>query len=137
MSDSSFRLQRLHGQLGDLIYQMTRVQFCSFGSEPFWRPPINVYRCDQGIAVCADLAGVDKDAIDLEVEPRRVLIRGRRRAPEPEEESQKPVQVLAMEIDYGSFERELHLPDEVDAERVTAEHRNGLLWIYLPFRPAA
>jgi len=39
-----------------------------------------------------------------------------------------------MEIDYGPFERMLELPAEVDPERVNAEHREGLLWVYLPLR---
>lgn len=137
MSDSSFHLQRLHGKLGDLVYEMTKVHFCSFGPEQAWRPALNVYRCEHGMAVCADLAGVDKREIDLQVEPRRLLLRGRREAPEPESDTHKPVHVLAMEIDYGSFERELALPEEVDGDAVTAEQRNGLLWIYLPFRPHA
>jgi len=44
---------------------------------------------------------------------------------------------LAMEIDHGPFQREIILPVEVDPNRVIAEQRNGLLWIYLPLRPNA
>ena len=46
----------------------------------------------------------------------------------------KPVQVLVMEIDYGAFEREIVLPCDVDPDGVTAEKRDGLLWIFLPLR---
>jgi HSP20 family molecular chaperone IbpA len=42
-----------------------------------------------------------------------------------------------MEIDYGPFEREVLLPSDVAPERVTAEQRNGLLWVYLPFQSHA
>ena len=42
------------------------------------------------------------------------------------------MQVLAMEIDHGPFERHINLPLSVDRARVTAEQRNGLLWIHLP-----
>jgi HSP20 family molecular chaperone IbpA len=39
-----------------------------------------------------------------------------------------------MEIDYGRFERVLELPAEVDPNRVSAEQRDGLLWVDLPLR---
>ena len=44
------------------------------------------------------------------------------------------MQVLAMEIDHGSFERQIKLPSTVDRKQVTAEQKNGLLWVYLPLR---
>jgi HSP20 family molecular chaperone IbpA len=44
------------------------------------------------------------------------------------------VQLLAMEIDYGPFEREVLLPASVDIDNVHAEQRNGLLWISLPLK---
>ena len=42
--------------------------------------------------------------------------------------------MIAMEIDYGPFEREVRLPDEVDVKKVHAEQKNGLLWIHLPLK---
>ena len=87
--------------------------------------------------ICVDLAGVDRKRIDLTVEGRRLLIRGLRQPPEPDEARDKAVQVLVMEIDYGPFEREVLLPSDVVADRVNAEHREGLLWVYLPLRAHA
>ncbi len=133
----SIHLERLHGQLGEVIYQLTRVQFSGFSSTRSWQPAINAYRCTECVAICVDLAGVDKEAIDLQVTPKRLTIRGRRRPPEPDLAEQKPLQVLVMEIDFGQFEREVVLPAEVEPEHVTAEQRQGLLWIYLPLRPHA
>ena len=130
----SIHLKRLHGRLGDVVYQLTKVQFSNFTSPENWQPAINAYRCADCVIVCVDLAGVDRNAIDVQVEPRRLLLRGRRQAPEPESVDAKPVQVLVMEIDYGSFERSVIFPCDVDPERVTAEQRNGLLWVYLPLR---
>jgi HSP20 family molecular chaperone IbpA len=42
--------------------------------------------------------------------------------------------MLALEIDYGPFERRVELPAEVDVEQARAEQENGLLWIYLPLK---
>ena len=139
MSDiSTTHLQRLHGQLGELVHEMMKLRFSQFRPASPWAPPLNVYRCEQCISVCVDLAGVDKSAIELKVEPQRLLIRGRRTAPDPDKDICKAVQVLAMEIDYGPFERELKLsPMTIDTTHVTATHKNGMLWIYLPLRPEA
>jgi HSP20 family protein len=129
---SSFHLRRLHGRLGEVIYELTRMQFTKFVVPEPWHPAINAYRCEAQIVVCVDLAGVEREGLELRVEPRRLSLQGRRKLPEPAEKEPRPVQVLAMEIDYGPFERQVELPAPVDPQRVTAEQRNGLLWIYLP-----
>jgi HSP20 family protein len=133
----SIRLRKLHGQLTELVYEMTKIQFRHSSSLKTWSPAINCYRCKECIVICADLAGVDKEEIDLQIEPRRVLIRGSREAPEPDPSCYETMQVHALEIDFGAFEREIVLPQEVEPDRLTAEQQNGLLWIYLPIRAHA
>jgi HSP20 family protein len=131
---AEIRWQFLQGQIGDLAYELRRVQFSHFSTLQRWHPAINAFRCRDGIAVCVDLAGVAKSQIDLMVEPRRLLIRGNRTAPEPDRAEHEAVQILTMEIDWGAFERELVFPDEVEPECASAEQRNGMLWIHLPLR---
>src|SRR5207237_3650336 len=99
-----------------------------------WEPAINAYRCEKSIRICVDLAGVDRAFIDLTVEPRRVVIRGTRELPEPTDDEGCALQLLAMEIDYGPFIREVPLPAEVEIEQAHAEQRNGLLWISLSLK---
>jgi len=132
---TSIRLKTLHGRLGELAYELTKVQFSYLVSPEAWRPAINAYRCSSHISICVDLAGVDREALEVKIEHRRLSIRGSRRAPEPSGTESQTLQVLAMEIDYGPFLREVELPTEVDIRGVTAEQRNGLLWISLPLRP--
>ena len=96
-----------------------------------WQPAINAFRCETAVRICVDLAGINKSHIDLRVEPRRVTVRGSREAPEPADQT---MQMLALEIDYGPFEREVELPAEVDVKQARAEQENGLLWIYLPLK---
>jgi HSP20 family protein len=133
----NIRLSQLHGELRQISYQLTKVQFTQFSAAEAWRPAINAYRCRERITICVDLAGVEKSQIDLQVEPRRLVLRGHRELPEPNCDEEQTLQVLAMEIDHGVFEREFALPINVDANRVNAEQRNGLLWIYLPLTPHA
>ncbi len=108
------------------------VQFthCPVGRQ--WSPAINAYRLADRLMVCIDLAGVDRESIDVHVEPRRLRISGVRAAPEPSRRPDERIQILTMEIDHGPFERELALPDNVQVDRISARHRNGLLWIRLP-----
>ena len=63
-----------------------------------------------------------------------MLIRGTRELPEPSHAEAHAMQLLAMEIDYGPFEREVPLPAEVEIDQAHAEQRNGLLWISLPLK---
>jgi HSP20 family molecular chaperone IbpA len=134
---SDFYLRRLQGRVGDLVYQLTRVQFAQFSRPHTWRPALNVYRCDECIVICADLSGVDQESVQLRVEAQRLVLRGGRPAPEPPGDANKPVQVLAMEIDYGFFEREVLLPADVEPAKARFEQENGLLWICLPLRMQA
>src|SRR4029077_2159614 len=120
---SSIKLRWLHGALHDVTYELSRSQF-QFGPHT-WEPAINAYRCEQCIRICVDLAGVDRAQIDVTVEPGRVLIRGNRDLPEPSHAEGRTVQLLAMEIDYGQFEREVPLPAEVQIDKVHAEQLNG------------
>ncbi len=132
--EPSTHLRRLHSRLGSIAFELTRVQFSHLCPPTSWAPAINGYRCDDMLVICAELAGVDKDLIDLTVKERSLRLRGRREAPEPAAPDFKAQQVLCIEIDYGCFERFIELPAEVDTTRIKAEQRNGLLWIYLPLR---
>ncbi|MCA1658837.1 MAG: Hsp20 family protein [Verrucomicrobiaceae bacterium] len=127
------KLRWLHGTLGDVSYQLTRVQFSHFAAAT-WQPAINAFRCETAVRIYVDLAGVDRDGVDLTVERRRVVVRGAREVPEPTSEQGRAVQTLALEIDYGPFEREVLLPADVDVEAATAQQENGLLCVYLPLK---
>ena len=121
-------LRVLQGAPADISFQLASFQF----APPKWQPAINAYRCESGMRICVDLAGVDRNAIDLRVEPHRVVISGNRDVPEPKDPA-GPVEMLAMEIDYGPFERTVELFDEVNVKKAHAEQKDGLLWIHLPF----
>jgi HSP20 family protein len=114
--------------------EVTRVQMLRPGGAPCWAPAVNVYRCGNRFVVCMDLAGVLARDISVQAQPRRLRITGHRPPPEPRNAPGEPLQVLAMEIDYGRFEREIVLPAEIDPEQTTAEQRDGWLWIHLPLK---
>ena len=140
----AFRLLQIQGKLGDVAYEMTRVNFASFHPvETRWQPAVNIFLCPRCLRICADLAGVDPEEVELSVSNGKLLLRGYRPAPEPVSEPElevartKAVRALAMEIDYGGFAREITLPDDVDLDRVKTDWNNGILWIDIPRRSQA
>jgi HSP20 family protein len=131
------RLTRMIGRTSDVAQDLSKLHFSGFQSAQGWSPEINVYRYDDRIEIWADLAGVEKTNIDVDVLPDRVRISGDRKPPLPTRDTSSQCrQVLAMEIESGRFGREIVLPVEIDRSRVTAKQENGLLWIVLPIAEA-
>lgn len=130
----TIRVTELRRVLGRMAYEL-RVQYQSFPPHACWKPAINAFCCHDHIVICAELAGVAGQSIECHAEPQRLVLRGMRAAPEPDDCEGPPKQILALEIDHGPFEREIALPVEIEPERVRIEQRNGLLWIHLPVRP--
>ena len=84
------------------------------------------------VIILAEIPGVDKDDLDVEISSKAVRIRGDRFARHC---SDNATYRLA-EIQYGKFERILFLPAPIDPEVVSAAYQNGLLEIRLAKLPA-
>lgn len=115
------------------LMQQVAGQFDRLHSVGGWCPSVNMYRLERRIEVCVDLSGMQRDAIDVRVEPGRLTIRGIRTAPEPPQ-GEQVMRIVAMEIDHGPFCRVMALPPDVDLTRVESNYDNGMLWIRLPLR---
>ncbi|CAN5354135.1 hypothetical protein BH09PLA1_BH09PLA1_35680 [soil metagenome] len=122
-------------QMGKVLEQLNRGYY-SFSPNETWTPNVNLYETESGYQVCVDLAGVDKEKIDIEVTNHRLIIKGTRAVPilarAGEGGTNGRTRVHLMEIDHGAFARVVELPHDVLAPRITAEHRNGILWIEIP-----
>ncbi|HWE01304.1 MAG TPA: Hsp20/alpha crystallin family protein [Tepidisphaeraceae bacterium] len=130
--------QHLARQARQAMEQLHKGYYGFYPSDT-WTPSVNLYETAVAYLVCVDLAGVDKEKIDVEVNENRLRLRGTRVVPmkddggeETAEQDAKRVRVHLMEIDHGSFSREVELPENVDAEKIAAEYRNGMLWIEIP-----
>ena len=126
--------QNVNRQMNKLIDQLTKGYYNFYPSDT-WTPNVNLYETDSSYLVCADLAGVDKDKIDIEVANPQLSIKGQRAVPVQPPATQcehSRVRVHLMEIDHGSFRRQVELPKDVLHEQITATYENGLLWIQLP-----
>src|SRR5687768_16133569 len=109
----------LSRDVAKLLERMSRQQSTPLPPDHFM-PSVNLYETTEAYVVCVDLAGVDRDTIDLTVIDNRLILRGRRDVPQCPEElhkrsvPNKRMKVHVMEIDHGNFGREVALPEDVD-----------------------
>ena len=90
-----------------------------------WVPQMDMYETEKEVVVWAELAGIEKEALEVEVNSKAVRIYGiRKELPRDPEGTYR----LA-EIRYGKFERVLYLPSPVDTTSVSSSFVNGLLTI--------
>lgn len=104
-----------------------------FGSLTPWAPALDVNESDTEITVRAEIPGVEPKDLDLAVTGKSLVISGEKR----ESTEKKSGGVLHRESRYGSFRRAVPLSTEVDADKVAAEFKNGVLTVRLQKSPAA
>lgn len=115
-------------QLGDLMHEMTRRSYYHFSRSVAWQPAVNVYQDDRHFYICAELAGLDKKQIQVDVLGSKIVIKGDRAAPFPQG-TEANGSTLRMEISYGPFERVIELPEQADMQKVCARLTDGFLWV--------
>ena len=96
-----------------------------------WNPQMDIYETPQEIIVRAEIAGVDKNDLEVEINRKAVRIHGNRCEMA---RSQEGAYRLA-EIQYGKFERILYLPAPIDTEVVSSSYSNGFLEIRMAKQP--
>ena len=101
-----------------------------------WVPPIDLAERTDAYVLSAELPGVEPATVDVGFEQNVLTIKGSRPAPVGGSD-QGEVKPLSRERRYGAFERSIRFPDSVDADRITATFRHGVLTIEVPKARAA
>lgn len=96
-------------------------------------PSMNVSETDKEIEVSVELPGVEENEIDVSLADDILIIKGEKK--QKEEKSEDDYKIV--ECSYGAFERSMRLPCEVQAEKINANFKNGILQITLPKAPEA
>jgi len=91
-------------------------------------PPMDVKLTDGNLVITADVPGLKKDEIKIEVTEKALVIEGERKSEEKEE---KP-EFRKIERSYGKFYREIPLPEGAKIELTKADLTNGVLTVSLP-----
>ena len=98
-----------------------------------WTPACDVYETDKELVVKAELPGLKKEDVFVNIESNLLTIYGERKfADETKRENYHRV-----ERSYGEFFRSFTLPTFIDANNIVAEFKDGLLWVFLPKREEA
>ncbi|MBN1881535.1 MAG: Hsp20/alpha crystallin family protein [Deltaproteobacteria bacterium] len=91
-------------------------------------PSVDIKENKKSLVVKAEIPGMDAKDIDLTLEKDMLIISGER-TDEKEEEDEN---YYRRETSYGSFRRSLKLPVEVEADKIKADYKNGVLTVKLP-----
>jgi HSP20 family protein len=91
-----------------------------------YSPLVDIYETDEAITLLADLPGVEKDALDINVEDRQLTVTGLVKDPENRQQS------VYSEYGIGGYTRSFKLGDAIDQSKIGASLKDGVLTLVLP-----
>ena len=105
-----------------------------FASSTAWMPPVDIFQNgDHEIVLKAELPDMKREDIEITVENFVMTVKGEKKfATDVKEENYHHV-----ERRYGAFSRSFSLPHTVDASKVTADYKAGVLTVHVPLREEA
>ena len=93
-----------------------------------WSPSADISETDKEYLIRAELPAVKKDDLRVTVEGGMLTISGERK----QREEEKKEKFHRVESFYGSFSRSFTLPENVDADRIQAESKDGIVTVHVP-----
>ena len=90
-------------------------------------PPINVFQQRDNLVAIIELAGINKSELEIQAKDSTIRISGKKNVAYPEKVSLHRRERLS-----GTFDRTLTVPIQIDAERIKAEYRDGVLALFIP-----
>jgi HSP20 family protein len=91
-----------------------------------WTPAADIYESERGFVIALDLPGIQRDALEIDIDDNRLMIKGVRLVDE--------TQTRRSERPRGKFLRAFAVPASVDQAKIGAEYKDGVLQIRLPKR---
>ncbi len=98
-----------------------------------WTPATDIYEDEEGLSLKFELAGVEPKDVDIRFENGILTIKGERKM----EKEDKRENYHRVELSYGAFNRSFSLPLTVDADKIEARSKSGLLVVSLPKKAEA
>ncbi len=120
-------LANLHSDMDDLFDGFFRGLEKPFAGYKAW-PAIDIADEENEIVVRAEVPGCNAEDVEISVYGNTLTISGEKKL----KEEKKEKGYYYSESSFGSFRREMSLPSDVDAEKVTASCKDGILSITLP-----
>jgi HSP20 family protein len=124
-------LQRVQDEMNRLFDD--RLVPRNAGESVGWTPKVDIFEDEEGVSLRFELAGVEPKDVDIRFENGVLTLRGERKL----EREEKRDNYHRVELSYGTFTRSFSLPATIDAEKIRAESKNGVLTVHLPKKPEA
>ena len=102
-------------------------------SEAAWTPRVDVYETEQNYVLTADLPGLKKEEINIDLNDNTLTLKGEKKFEEKVEKDN----YVRLERTYGSFARSFTLSDDVNPDSITANYKDGVLEVTLPKKEEA
>ena len=99
-----------------------------FGEQKEWVPAFDIYENDKNYVLKAEIPGINSKELDVTLTDGLLTVKGEKR----KESEERGETYHRIERRYGAFERSFHVPDSIQADRVGAEYRDGILTLTLP-----
>ena len=119
--------------VGLRLFQDSVSRLFSEPSNRPWSPAVDIFETEHELVVKADVPEVEMKDIDVQVENGTLTLKGERKF----EQEQNGRGYHRIERGYGSFVRAFTLPDSVDADKVKAEYKSGVLTVTLSKKEVA
>jgi HSP20 family protein len=95
--------------------------------QPHVVPPVDVFENESGITLLADLPGVSRERLGVRVDGETLIVEGKAETPAPQ-----GMELVYSEAEYPSFRRSFTLSRELDAARIEASLKDGVLRLTIP-----
>ena len=107
----------------------------SFRSQVTWptMPAVDVVESEKAYEITAELPGMDEKNIEVKVAEGVLTVKGEKQ----EEKEQKEKNYYLKERSFGSFERSFEVPESVEADKIEANFKKGVLTLTLPKKAEA
>jgi len=98
-----------------------------------WAPPVDIYENGDSLVLKAEVPGINPDDVEIRVEDNTLYLKGERKF----EKEVKEQNYHRIERSYGTFTRTFSLPNSIDADKVVANYRDGVLTLTMPKKEEA
>lgn len=118
--------ERMNALFNDSLFRPDRRE--DDAAMGLWYPSVDMFEKDDQVVIKAELPGLEKKDINLEINNGVLTLKGERKY----DNEVKEGNFYRREMSYGKFIRSFTLPAEVDADKIKAEFQNGLLTVEVP-----
>ena len=114
----------------DLLIMQERLDSLFGRATPGWVPLVDLYETADSYVVAAELPGMSRQDFQIDLAQNTLTLRGRRA------DSGKPQRYQQLECGLGPFSRSFRFTDDIQADAINAEFKDGVLIVTVPKKPA-